>query len=262
MKVAILSAVPMCGKTSFMELFAGVFTISQGRTAALFSTGDLSDLVASVEVNDAMAKAQPDIVKAMITTAPHEKSLLDYGTRIGMENVYLYDILGANMDEYDKIELLKKALDAIPVDLTLVELTGDLNSELNQEIIKCVDCSLYLVYPCWKAINNYDRILKALPRCPGTLNYKIVSAMIDPNSIGDKKFAKMLGLTIPDIIRYPEVDKVPKEAMVAHLDTVCQKIVNGDNDYVTFRQPFQEAMQYIFDSGNYKIIRDIEKWYK
>ena len=262
MKVGILSAVPMCGKTTLMELLAAVFTISQGRTAALFSTGDLSDLVNSVETIDPDTKAKPDIVRTMIETSPGDKLLLDYGTKIGMENVYLYDVLGAEMEEEDKIDFLTKAIDSVPVDLTVVEFTGDLTSEINRRLFQEMDCSLFLVYPCWKAISNYRRIWGQMPVCPAFHNTKTVAAMIDPKSIGDKKMATMLGVKVQDVMKFQENDLIPKEALAVHLDACAQKIVNGDPQWVMFRMPFYEIMHFIFDppTGG-SVIRPIEKWY-
>lgn len=262
MKVGILSAVPTCGKTTLMELLAAVFTISQRRTAALFSTGDLSDLKDSVELQDIDAKPKTDIIRTMIEASAGDKLLLDYGTRIGMENVFLYDVLGVEMEEEDKAEFLKKAVNAIPVDLTIVEFTGDLMSVVNQEVFKEMDCCFYLVPTSWKAIHTYVETLEKMPVCPARYNNKVVAAMIDARSISDKKFAQLCGTKIEEIIRYPEIDLIPKEALAVHLDAIAQKIVVGDAQYVTLRTPFFEMMTYIYDSKDYKIIRPIEKWYR
>ena len=245
-----------------MELLAATFTISQGKTAAIFSTGDLSDLINSVETSESDAKPQPDIVKTMIETSPNDKLILDYGTRVGMENVFLYDVLGANMDEEDKADFIKTAINAIPVDLTIVELTGDITSRLNQEVLKEVDCSLFLIPTCWKAVNTFADTINNLPVCPGRYNMKYISAIIDPRSIGDKKFVSMIGGKIEDVIRFPENDLIPKEALAAHLDAIAQKIVVGDPQYVDLRQSMYEMMSYIFDSLDYKVIRPIAKWYR
>ena len=260
MKVGILSVVPTSGKTTLMELLAGVFTISQRRTAALFSTGDLSDFTSSVETNEISTKPQADVVKAMIESSAGDRLLLDYGTRIGMENVFLYNILGAEMDDDDKIQFLTDAINAVPVDLTLVEITGDPFSYINQNVLKQLDCCFILVYPCWKAINEFREFIKKLPNCMAVDNYMAVAAMIDPRSIGDKKFASLLGIKLEDMLRYPELDVLPKEALAVHLDACCEKIVAGDPQYVQLRQPIYEMMSYIFDTNTYSIIRPIEKW--
>lgn len=261
MKVGILSVVPTCGKTTLTELLAGVFTITQGRTAAIFSTGDLSDFEKSVELSTQTGSTEPDIVRAFIETNSGDEMLLDYGARVGMENVYLYNVLGAEMEEYDRIDFLKKAIKAIPVDLTLVEFTGDLSSEINQSIIKELDCCLCLVYPSWKAIDMSRNIRKQLPQCTAVTNMIFVSAMIDPKNIGDKKMATLLGTKQENLLRFPRVDTLQKESLVGHLDTCCGKIVAGEGIYAQLRQPLQEVMQYIFDTQFYNVIRPIDKWY-
>ena len=262
MKVGILSAVPTCGKTTLMALLAAVFAISQRRTAALFSTGDLSDLKCSVELRDVDAKPKTDIIRTMIESSAGDKLLLDYGTRIGMENVFLYDVLGADMEDEDKADFLKKAVNAIPVDLTIVEFTGDLHNHVNQEVFKEMDCCFYLVPSTWKAINSYVNILEGMPVCPARYNNKVIAAMIDAKSISDKKFAQLCGTKIEEVIRFPEVDLIPKEALAAHLDAIAQKIVVGDPNYVVLRSPFFEMMTYAYDNQYYKIIRPIDKWYR
>ena len=260
-KAGILSVEPMSGKTTLMELLAGVFTISQGRTAALFSTGDMTDFEMSVELNNKTAATEPDIVRATIETTPGDPMLLDYGARVGVENVYLYNVVGAEMEEYDKIDFLKKAIKAIPVDLTLVEITGDLTSEINQAIIKELDCSLLLVHPSWKSIENSKKILNILPKCSATANMMMVSSMIDPKNIGDKKMATLLGVKQENLLRYPKVDLLQKESLTGHLDVCCGKIVTGTPPYDTLRQPMQEIMQYLFDNINYSVIKPINKWF-
>lgn len=261
MKVGILSAVPTSGKTTLMELLAAVFTISQGRTAALFSTGGIDDFQNSVEIAESIAKPKPDIVKAMIESAPGEKLLLDYGARVGVENVFLYNILGIQMDANDKVDFLKRAINAIPVDLTLVELTGDLTSGVNQEIIQVLDCSFMLIHPCHKAINGWQEIRKLLPKCPGTINCAPVASIIDPKCISMKNMASRLGLKIENLYSFPENDLLQKMALVGALDQCAEKIVNGDAQYVSLRQPLLQMMQFIFDYNDVKIIRPIADWY-
>lgn len=262
MKVGILSAVPMCGKTTLMELLAAVFTISQKRTAAIFSTGDLEDLKASVELHSNDDRPKSDIIRTMIEASAGDKLLLDYGTRVGMENVFLYDVLGADMEDEDKADFLKKAVNAIPVDLTLVEFTGDLTNVINQEVFKEMDCCFLLVPTNWKAIQCYTKTLEQMPVCPARYNNKIVSAIIDPRSVGDKKFAQLLGVKPEEMLRYPEMDLIPKESLAAHLDAIGQKIVIGDPAWQPLRMPFYEMMVYMFDTEFYKVIRSIDKWYR
>ena len=262
MKVGILSAVPTCGKTTLAELLAAVFTISQRRTAAIFSTGDLDDLKRSVELHNSDANPKTDIIRAMIEASPQDRMLLDYGIRIGMENVFLYDVLGVDMEEWDKADFLKKAVNSVPVDLTIVEFTGDLNNIVNQEVFKEMDCSFMLVPTTWKAISSYTKVLERMPVCPARYNNKLVAAVIDPKSIGDKKFAQLLGTKTEEVLRFPEGDLIPKEALAAHLDVVGSKIVLGDPNWQFLRTPMYEMMCYLFDTENYKVIRPMEKWYR
>ena len=260
-KVGIISPVANVGKTTLSEVLAGVYSISQNRAAAIFSTGLMDDLVSSVTEQDALGVMKPDVVEAMLGAMKGERDLLDYGRRVGMENVYMYDLHIPTLSEEAQSDLICTALNGIPVDLSIIEISGDPTSEVNQKTIKECDCLLMLVPATHKAIMQYPAVIEQLPKCVASKNVCTVAYNIDANIIATKKLATMLKKGIADLYTFPRNDCLPKLALLGGLDSACEKIVHADPQYVNLRQPLYEIMSYLFDTDRYKIIRPIEKWF-
>ena len=108
MKVAVLSAVSTCGKSTLMEILGGVYSRSQGREVVIFNTGDASDNINMVTCyNKNNALDNPHIVKSMVDNAGDDASnLLNYGAQAGDEHVFMYDIMDAAMSQDEKEEFL------------------------------------------------------------------------------------------------------------------------------------------------------------
>lgn len=263
MKVAVLSAVPTSGKTAFMEVLGGVFSLSQGRDVAIFSTGELSELI-DIVVDDASEKdlSSPDVVKAMVEANAGDKMLLDYGVQAGMEHVYIYDIMGIDMPIDDRVEFLLESIKAIPVDLTLIEISGDPQSDLNKLILNECDCSIMLIEPSMKAIKSYVSYITNIPACPAKYNMALVASRINYNIISDKQMASKMSIRFESMYKYPYNPIIPKLSLAGALDGICEKIVIGDPSVVQLRMPLYEIMTFLFDQPNIKVIRSIDQWYR
>lgn len=263
MKVAVLSAVPTSGKTAFMEVLGGVFSLSQGRDVAIFSTGELSELI-DIVTDDSSEKdlSSPDVVKAMVEANAGDKMLLDYGIQSGMEHVYIYDIMGVDMPIDERVEFLEEAIKAVPVDLTLIEIAGDPNSDLNKLILSQCDCSILLVEPSVKAITSYVRFVGTIPTCPAKYNMALVASKINYSIISDKQMASKMGIRFESMYKYPYNPIIPKLSLAGTLDGICEKIVVGDASVVQLRMPLYEIMTFLFDQPGIKVIRSIDKWYR
>lgn len=262
MKVAILSAVPTSGKTALLEVLGGVFSLSQGRSVGLFTTGSMQEMYDMTTSTTTVDQQSADILQAMIDTNPHDPMLLDYGVQLGEEHVYAYDITNSEANEDEKIKFMKSALDNIPVDLAMIELTGDLHTSMNIEMLKHVDCSLFLIPPTNKAITEYQKLLDTLPRCAALFNMAYVACPINYQVISDKSMAGRMGVKLENLYKVPWNAVIQKLSLAGTLDTICDKIVRGSNDVVNLRQSLLELMCYIFDSEEIKIIRGIDKWYR
>lgn len=262
MKVAILSAVPTSGKTALLEVLGGVFSLSQGRSVGLFTTGSMEEMYEMTTSSTTTDQQSADILQAMIDTNPHDPMLLDYGVQLGEEHVYAYEIANSEARDEEKVNFMKKALDNIPVDLAMIELTGDLHTMLNIEMLKHVDCSLFLIPPTTKAIMTYKEVLDTLPRCAALFNMAYVACPINYQILSDKSMASRLGVKLENMYKMPYNSVIQKLSMAGTLDTICDKIVRGSSDVVNLRESLLELMRYIFDSEEYKVIRGIDKWYR
>jgi hypothetical protein len=100
-----------------------------------------------------------------------------------------------------------------------------------------------------------------LPKCSATNNCAPVASIIDAKCISMKNMASRLGLKIEQLYSFPRNDLLQKMALVGGLDQCAEKIVNGDPQYVSLRQPLLQMMQFIFDYNDVKIIRPIQDWY-
>lgn len=264
MKVAVLSAVATSGKTTLMTVLGGVFSRSQGRDVAVFSTGDARDNIEMVTVLDHNEKLDnPYIFKSMVETASDDgKELLYYGAQAGDEHVYIYDIMGTAMDQSEKQELLLTAIDKVPADLKLIEICGNPASPLNSQVLKNCDCSIILCGTANKDLRKFVSMIETLPKCKAMVNRAICIASYNPVICSDKAFASKLKLKSQDIFKFPYNNQVQKLAFNGELDKVAYNVIIGDNEVVNLRRPCQDLMEYLFDSSNRKVIRSIDRWYR
>lgn len=265
MKVAVISAEPTLGKSTFIEVLGGVFSRSQGKDVVVFTTGNAKDNIDLI-TNNMPANANldsPYVVKAMIENETEDpKTLLHYGIMAGDERVFYYDIMNSVMSDDDKLEFLLTAIKGIPADLTLVEIVGDVESDINKKVMDLCDCSIVLVDTSIKGIAKYKEIMSKLPGGSMQLNSAMVVSRINPAVVSDKKFAEKIGKRTTDLYRFPYNPVLTKLAFNGELDSVIYNILVGDAEVVNLRMPMQEIMEFIFNTPKRKMIRSIDRWYK
>ena len=264
MKVAVISAVPTLGKTALIEILGGVYSRSQGRDVVILSTGNGQDNIECITNYTKTAELDnPYVVKSMIENSAQDATeLLNYGTQAGDEHVYIYDVMSSIMQEREKEEFLLACLETLPAHLTLVEIVGDVQSDLNKKVMERCDCSIILVDGSQKSIRMYKELLDKLPKGAMRLNKAVVHARYDTSTVSDKKFAEMLGINVSEMYRFPYNANVKKLMLSGELDRIVYNILVGDFEVVGFRVPMQELMEFIFNTPTRKIIRSIAKWYK
>lgn len=264
MKAAVISSVPTSGKTILIQAVGSVYSRSQGRDVAIFTTGDAKDnieIVTTSGVNDALDN--PYIFKAMVQNAGQDaKELLNYGIQAGDEHVFIYDILGSTMSKNDKEEFLIEAINSVPVDLTLIEVSGDINSELNKKILEVCDCCLLLVEQSMRGIRKTKELLSSFKNPKLKYNTCIIVSQYEPNVASDKNIASQFKLTVQSIYKFPRSSMLKKLAYNGELDKAAYNIIVGDYELVEFRTPILDIMRFLFDAPNRKIIRGVDKWYK
>lgn len=265
MRVAVISAAPTLGKSTLIEVLGGVFSRSQGRDVVVFTTGDANDNMGII-TNTVPRNTHldgPYVVKAMIENeTENPKSLLNYGTQAGDERVFYYDILNAVMSDEEKEEFLINAIKRIPADLTLVEICGDVTSDLNQKVMNLCDCAIILIDVSNKGIRKYKELMPLLPKGNMQLNVALVMAQINPAITSDKKFAEKLNKKTSDLYKFPYNPILAKSALDGELDKVVYNILVGDYEVVNLRMPIQELMEFMFNTPTRRVIRSIDRWYR
>lgn len=265
MKVAVISAEPTLGKSTLIEVLGGVFSRSQGRDVVVFTTGNAKDnteLITNIMPPNANLDS-PYVVKAMIENESEDpKSLLHYGIMAGDERVFYYDIMSSVMSDDDKLEFLLEAIEKIPADLTLVEIVGDIDSDVNKKVMDLCDCSIVLTSTSLKGIRMYHELMSKLPKGNMQLNSACVVAQVNPSVVSDKKFAEKIGKKSIDLYKFPYNPVLTKLAFNGELDRVIYNILVGDAEVVNLRMPMQELMEFMFNTPTRKVIRSIDRWYK
>lgn len=264
MKVAVISAVPTCGKSTLIEVLGGVYSRSQGREVVVFTTGDARE---NINLVTNLAKSQtlenPYIVKSMIENITDDAdNLRNYGVQAGDEHVFIFDILGSTMSAEDKEEFLLSAIDKIPADLTLIEICGDIHSQLNVNVMKQCDCSIILTDISQKGLESLSNCMANLEVPAMRLNSAIVLSRMNPIVASDKKIATLLKTKTTSLFKFPYNPIMGKLALDGELDLVCYKIISGDHEVSQLRMPMQELMEFLFNTDTRKIIRSMDKWYK
>lgn len=265
MKVAILSTVPTCGKSSFIDVFGGVYSRSQRREVVAFSTGNALDIINMVTNASKTAELDnPYIVKSMVENASNEDadSLRNYGIQAGDEHVYIFDILNTTLKQDEKEQFLLSAIEKVPADLTLIEICGDPNTDLNRRVLNLCDCSIILTDVSIKGCMNLAEIFEKMPRCIALTNKALVMSRCNAIVAGDKKISEAIKMKQTDIYKFPYNPIIGKLAFDGELDRVAYDIVNGDYNVSEFRMPLQMLMEFVYDTPTRKIIRSIDRWYK
>lgn len=264
MKVAVISTVPTCGKTTLIEVLGSVYSRSQGRDVVVFTTGEAKDnfeQVTNITANAALDN--PYVFKAMVENSGLDaKELLNYGFQAGDEHVFMYDILGSSMGKSEKEEFLLEAIETVPADLTLIEIHGDINSELNLKVLRKCDCCLILTEQSPRGLRLLAKTLNEITIPAMKYNHAIVISKCDPIVASDKKMADQLKTTVQALYKFPRSSVLAKLAYNGQLDRAAYNIIVGDYELVNLRTPMLEIMQFIFDAPNRKVIRGVEKWYK
>jgi hypothetical protein len=264
MKAAVISAVPTCGKTTFIEVLGSVYSRSQGRDVVVFTTGDAKDNLEQItNLTGSEALDNPHVFRAMVQNSGEDaKELLNYGVQAGDEHVYIYNILGASMAQNEKEEFLLEAIDTVPADLTLIEIHGDVNSELNTAVMSKCDCCLLLTEQSPRGFREAKKLMNLFTVPNMKYNRALVVSKYDPIVSSDKKMAEQLGISVQSIYKFPRNSVLAKMAYNGELDQAAYNIITGDYELVQFRTPLLEVMRFLFDTDKRKIIRGVDKWYK
>lgn len=264
MKVAVISGTgTQCSKSTLIITLATVFAATQKKVSMILSTEEMSDVLDMVQYKRSKSVLSSASVLSSVLHSEQSQSMsiFDYGLRVGDSNTFLYDIFDST---YDKVELGNILLDVLKrakSDLTLVEVKGDLNSELNQEILDTVDCILYLFDASQKSIKQVQYYKQNMSK-DIVVRTGYVCAKFDRNVVDENKLAKMLGITVRELLVFPYNAVLQKLALTGTLNMVTDHIILGHAETTNLRIRMLEMMQYLFDTGSWHYIKGVDEWIK
>lgn len=264
MKVAILSNQPgQVGKSVLSILFSTLFSITQGKTAVLFSTEDMQGLYNMVNVSAVASQIKSmSVYKALLeTNALMGNEIIDYSDRIGSTDVFAFNIFSAAMERSDLESIFIDTLNKCDVELSLVEIKGDVNSPFNKRILYMCDAIMYVFNPnrsSIEAMKEYkEKIDKRL-----LLKTGFVCQQYDANVLSEKRLAKDADINLRNLTVVPRCASIAKFAYDGNLEQLAEAIKVGLPEVTILRPKLLEIMQSIFDDGRIKYIKGVEHWLK
>lgn len=266
MRVAVISNTSKIGKSSFIFLLASIFARSQHRRVAIMSTSDMTNALDTVEVKAPVGKegAMP-VFKALLDAKQLEPAeIWEYGTRVGTEEVFAFNIMGSSMEENDLLSVNEVLLQQLESELTLIEITGDFESEVNMNVLENVDNIIYVTGMSLDCIRETKHYIETLPedivKRTGFLCQKFSYEIMN-----EKQFAKKLGISVRILMTLPYNVMIPKFEMEHKLNALADKIVAGQEDVIPLRIKLYEIMCYIFGEAgqhNRRGVKEVKDWYK
>ena len=193
------------------------------------------------------------------STSDKDTTLFHYGLKQGDEAVYLYDVMNASMDAQAKREFFLECIDRLPSDLTLIEITGDYNSDWNRDVMSHCDCFLVLFDTSKKGL-ALAADFRANEKVEVVERSAFILARYDPAVIGEKKIHKTTNIPNKVMFQWPYNVQVCKLGYDGILDQAAYDIIIGQGNLLPLRERIAELMRFCFDSPNRKIIREVTKW--
>lgn len=261
MKVALVSMEPKCGKTSFAQIFAGIFSRSQmGRYAAILTTGDVQAYLDNISTKvDKLIN--PYALDGILNSNPEDPNdILAYGIRQGQENVYIFNTnFGTREKESEK--LLLRLLNTINVDLTLLEIQGDPREEKNKNLISKCDVTIYLCTTDRQSFKDFRTYYDSLTNVERSRTCVLVSKH-DESILSDRSVEGYVGLKRSYILNFPYSPLVAKYSIQQNIDSIPYLIYSQDVNWIKFRSKMLECMELVFDDDKNRVIRGLDKWHR
>lgn len=262
MKAAIISTQSYVGKSTFMTMLSAIYSRSQRREAALFTTGHSSDnfSIAEYKQGDKFASAQ--IFKSIVELNTEDKQeLYSYGLRQGSELVYFYDLLNMQKPKERLVDFFTTALNKInaPHTLCLIEICGNIKSEFNQEILKECDVALILATQSKKGPRKVQQIKEALPENLAYATTTIIS-QYKPSICSIKELREVYKDS--SILQFPYSNELESQVWNGRANRFATDAARGAYNAVEFLQPMYEVLQFIFNDERHTVIGGVNTWYK
>lgn len=263
MKIAFISAELMSGKSSIIALLAGVYSRSQGKSVSIMSTGsieDNKDIISIVYENKDLANSY--VIKAIFQNGTEDKKdILNYATKQGLEDVYLFDAVPSAITDDEKVEFFDTCISNVPTDLTLIEIAGDVNSEVNQAALEQADACVIIHKPNKRSMILAKELKNALPDKHRGFSSAFLCNEFDAEVIAEKELNKEMNSKENAVLKIPFSRSVRKLYNKSELDKLIIGIIKGDPIIVDARIRMLEIMQWMFDTPQRKVIKEVNRWY-
>lgn len=251
------------GRSSIIMITSSVYSITQNNRVAILSTGDISNFRKSIQISDNTSPSRStSVYKSMLTSGQLKpEEVMDFGSKIGKEEVYLFDIFSTSLDVTDVNDIFISTLSLLRRELVFVELQGNLDDEFNQAVIDECDAILFIFTPDHKSIESIKTLSETLPkkilRKSGFMCNKY-----DRDVISEKHLAKLIGIDVKNVLIMPDNKQVKKLSLSGELNKIGMSIVLGEGEVLDMRIRVKEFMSYLFDTKAHKIIKGVEQWHK
>lgn len=262
MKVGIISnQTSQVGKSVLALMLGATFAGTQFKRTAIMGTGSLESLIDQVDVGSSSSRLNSiNVFSAMLGTASlKSEEMLDYALHVGSEELYVFDIMSARIDDFTKEDLLIKTINRCPLDLTIIEFVGELNSPVNKRIMKVCDCFLYVYNPNIKSIKTMREWREKVDRSI-LVRTKFVCQMYNGDVVSEKRLSSDSNIGLHDLIVIPELNAIKAHTYAGTFNKPLKGIREGMPEVVSLRPKMLELMQTIFDSSDVKYIKGIGKW--
>lgn len=264
MKVGVLSNVARTGKTTVMLSLGYLYSRSQKKQVAMFSTGSLKHIVdpltALQEKDDA---ATTGVFKAMLESKSITgDKLFDYAVRGGRDEVFIFDLFTNNRDAQKSMDFLVSTVKSISdnnSNMTLIEISKDIKWLGNREVIDSCDVILNVF--------SLDTVsIAAMRTYMANLTPKeakktlLVCNMYDDRVMSEKKLTQFTAKGQNSVMVLNYNPSFVKLAMEGNMSAFVDKCMQGHEDFLKYRSQVEKMMQTLYDTPKRKWIIPVKDW--
>jgi len=262
MKIGVMSNVPRTGKTTVMMSFAHVYSRSQGKVVAIFSTASLSSVTDALKkIHSYDTASTPGVLRAFLETGSISgKEILDYAVKSGKDEVYVYDTIDTK-DEVSSIDFLKRTIRTVSTDLILVEIKGDPTTDSAKNIMNECDAIL-------NVFNLDNQSISAVKEYAKSLDVKMAAKMrylvnhYDDRIITEKKLSGLTKIAPKFMCVHSYSPLTVKLFLEGDYDIYADRVVYGHEDFTDIRTQCLKEIQMFFNTEKRKRVREVSDWPK
>lgn len=262
-RIAICSPESTSGKSTFIGLLAGVYSRSHGRRVAIVSTGDIKDNKEMISIdyhNEVLAN--PHTIKAVLENGlDNPDDILNYGAKQGREDVFIFDLVSDKIDESEQDDYFKRCVSQIPSDLMLVEIKGDIHSDLNKAALESCDAAIVLFKQSKPSIRKCREFQEEVRSIKPGIATMLCCNEFDPIVITEKNLDKKV-MTKSSCLKVPFNMTIRKACMDGSLDRLCYDIIAGEGNVLPIRIRMYEILHWMLDDNSVKIVKEVDKWFR